>query len=85
VDLQTPTYAAPMSGKILNTLRAACEASEKSWGELAEDTGIDKSQLWRFVNGQTELGVSKCEALAKCLGLKITITRSGRGGGRKKS
>jgi transcriptional regulator with XRE-family HTH domain len=67
-----------MSEQILEQLRQAMRDSGKSLGELADATGIDKSQLSRFANGQTDLGLIKCAALADALGMKITLTRSRR-------
>lgn len=74
----TTIYHLSMSEDVLNQLRQALNESGKSLVELAAVTGIDRSQLWRFAKGQTELGLAKCSALADALGMKITLTRGRR-------
>jgi transcriptional regulator with XRE-family HTH domain len=40
-------------------------------GEFSRATGIDKSALSRFVNGERGVSAAAMDAIGKCLGLSI--------------
>ncbi len=58
-----------------NTLRAAIEKSEKSRYRLSKETGIEQSQLSRFMYGTAHIGVERIEELAKALGYELIMRK----------
>ena len=67
---------------ILDTLRRAIKASDKTRYQLWRETGIDQGQLSRLMQGKSGLSVESLERLAKALGLTITIETKTRKKGR---
>ena len=59
--------------KLLNEIRQAVEASEKTRYRIAKESGVSAGQLSRLVNGERGLTVDTIERLADYLGLEITI------------
>ena len=59
------------SCKLTDQLRRAVVDSKKTLGTLARETGIDKSALSRFVNGERGLSMEALNALGENLGLRI--------------
>lgn len=62
--------------KIFDTLKQAIEKSPKSRYLLSKETGVEQSQLSRFMAGKRGLGVECIEKLAKALGYEITVQKS---------
>ncbi len=62
-----------LMSKILNDIRKAIEASNKSRYRLSKDTSIPQSQLSRLMTGESGLSVEALERLAKALELEIVI------------
>jgi len=52
-------------------LRQAVAGCGMTLGELSRATGIDKSALSRFVNGERGVSTDAMDAIGKCLGLSI--------------
>ena len=59
--------------QLLNAIRAAIKASDKSRYRLSKETGIKQSHLSRLMTGEAGLGVENVERLAKALGLRIVV------------
>ena len=59
------------SGKLTDQLRRAVVESGKSLGQITRDTGIHKSALSRFVNGERGVSCEAMDALGKYLGLRL--------------
>jgi transcriptional regulator with XRE-family HTH domain len=57
--------------KLTDQLRKAVADSGKTLGEFARDTGIDKSALSRFVNGERGLSMEALDTIGDYLGLEI--------------
>jgi transcriptional regulator with XRE-family HTH domain len=62
-----------MVSRILEQIRKAIEASDKTRYRLSKETGIAQSQLSRLMSGQEGLSYDRLERLADALGLEITI------------
>ncbi len=56
---------------LTSQLRQAVADSGETLGQLARETGIDKSALSRFVNGERGLSMEAIDALGSHLGLRI--------------
>ena len=65
-----------ISRKLTEQLRAAVTSSGMSLGELARETGIDKSALSRFVNRDRGLSMEGVDAIGECLSLRIVVDKS---------
>jgi len=59
--------------KILDSIRAAIQKSEKTRYVLSKETGIDNAQLSRLMAGKSGLSVESLERLADALDLEISI------------
>lgn len=64
-----------MKQKLTDQLRRAVADSGKTLGELARETGIDKSALSRFVNGERGLSMEALDAIGDYLGLRIVASK----------
>jgi len=64
------------SNNLTDQLRAAVAGSGRSLGDLARATGIDKSALSRFINGQRGVSMQALDALGRCLGLQIVANET---------
>ncbi|GAB5444703.1 MAG: hypothetical protein Fues2KO_50520 [Fuerstiella sp.] len=60
-------------GAIVEQLRGAIEASEKSRYRIARETGISESQLSRFMTGEKGLSPDAMEKVADCLNLEFIL------------
>lgn len=58
-------------GRITTVLREAIEASGLALTELQRRTGVDRSQLSRFLRGERSLTLRSMDALAAELGLRL--------------
>jgi transcriptional regulator with XRE-family HTH domain len=58
---------------LLDQIRKAIEAGEKSRYRLSKETGIDQAQLSRFMSGSGAMSYENLELLAKALGLEIIV------------
>jgi transcriptional regulator with XRE-family HTH domain len=58
---------------VLDEIRKAIEAGEKSRYQLSKETGIAQSQLSRLMTGQEGVSYENLERLADALGLEIII------------
>ena len=65
---------------MLQQIRAAVEAGDKSRYRLAKESGISEGQLSRLMSGERGLSVANVEKLAAALGLEIIIRPKGRKG-----
>jgi hypothetical protein len=59
--------------RILNEIRKAIEASDKTRYRLSQETSIPQSQLSRFMTGEKGLSFDAMERLAEALGVEIII------------
>jgi transcriptional regulator with XRE-family HTH domain len=59
--------------KLVDAIRRAVEASEKTRYRIAKESGVSAGQLSRLVNGERAMTVDTIERLADYLGLEITI------------
>ena len=64
------------SNSLTEQLRAAVARSGMTLGELTRATGIDKSALSRFVNGERGVSMEAMNALGQCLGLRIVADKA---------
>lgn len=62
------------SNKLTEQLRAAAAGGGMTLGDLARATGIDKSALSRFLNGERGVSMEAMDSLGEYLGLKIVAT-----------
>ena len=58
--------------RFTDQLRAAINASEKTMGQIARESGIDIATISRFMHGKGGLSVEGLDAIADCLNLNIT-------------
>lgn len=58
-------------------LRAIIQASELSRYEIAKRSGVDASQLHRFVNGTGRLTTDSLDKIGQVLGLRFTVDNEG--------
>lgn len=58
---------------ILQTLRNAIEASDKSLQQIARESDTTAGQLSRLMSGERGLGVETAERVAETLGLEIIV------------
>jgi DNA-binding Xre family transcriptional regulator len=56
-------------------LRRMVADSGQTLGELARNTGIDKSALSRFVNGERGLSMQALDAIGDHLGLRLVADK----------
>jgi hypothetical protein len=61
--------------RLTDQLRQAVADSGRTLGEFSRDTGIDKSALSRFVNGERGLSMEGLDAIGKYLGLRIVADK----------
>jgi transcriptional regulator with XRE-family HTH domain len=59
-------------GELVAELRKAVEESGLSMTELARISGVDRSQISRFVRGERLLALDAASKLCEALGLRIT-------------
>ena len=65
--------------RLSDQVRRAVEESEMSRYRISKKTGIDQSNLSRFVHGEVGLSMEALDRLADVLGLNITVGRTRRG------
>ena len=65
----------PDEPKQLTELRKVVEASEESLRSIARATGLDVSQISRFVKGERGLTMESAESILRHLGYEIRIVR----------
>jgi hypothetical protein len=61
--------------KLTDQLRAAVVESGLTLGQITRDTGIDKSALSRFVNGERGVSMEAMDTLGKYLRLRIVADK----------
>ena len=61
--------------KICDKLRQAIEKGPKSRYRLWQETGIEQSQLSRFMAGTRILGIESIEKLSKALGFELIMQK----------
>ena len=61
--------------KILDEIRKAIKASDKSRYRLSKDASIPQSQLSRLMTGEKGLSFEALERLVEALGLEIVIRK----------
>lgn len=61
--------------KICDELKQAIERDPRSRYRLSKETGIEQSQLSRFVNGKRSLTIESIEILAKALGFELIMQK----------
>jgi len=68
--------------KLVDAIRRAILASDKTRYRIAKESGVTAGQLSRLVHGERGLSADSVERLADCLGLEIVIrprrTRKGK-------
>ena len=62
-------------GKIYDKLRHVIQKSPKSRYRLSKETGIEQSQLSRFMYSKAHLGTENIEKLAKALGYELIMRK----------
>lgn len=63
------------SRKLTDQLRAAVVESGRTLGQITRDTGIDKSALSRFVNGERGVSMEALDKLGEYLRLRIVADK----------
>ena len=63
---------------ILNDIRKAIEASDKTRAQISRETGISESRLCQLMAGTKGLSIEALELLADYLGLEIVARRKRR-------
>ena len=58
-------------------LRTIIKTSELSRYRIAKESGVDASQLHRFVNGTGRLTTDSLDAIGKVLGLRFEVDNEG--------
>lgn len=61
--------------KLTDQLRAAVAGSAMTLSDLARATGVDKSALSRFVNGERGLSMEALDAIGERLRLRIVADK----------
>jgi len=64
-----------LMSKILDEIRKAIKASDKSRYRLSKDASIPQSQLSRLMTGEKGLSFEALERLVEALGLEIVIQK----------
>jgi transcriptional regulator with XRE-family HTH domain len=59
--------------RIIEAIRKAMEASDKTRYRLWKETGIDQAHLSRLASGEAGLSVANLERLAQALGVEIIV------------
>ena len=60
------------SQTVSDTLRRHIERDGRSQYALAEETGVNRGVLSRFVRGERDIGMATADRLCRALGLKLT-------------
>lgn len=60
---------------VLDTLRATMEASGATRKQISAGCGVAESQLSRFANKESGLGIDSIEKLADYLGLELVLRK----------
>jgi antitoxin component HigA of HigAB toxin-antitoxin module len=63
------------ANKLTDELRAAVAGCGMTLDDLTRATGVDKSALSRFVNGERGLSMEAMDAIGQCLGLRIVADK----------
>lgn len=58
---------------LMQAIRKAIEASDKSRYQIAKESGVNLSHLQRAMNGETGLSIANVQRLAEVLGLEVVI------------
>lgn len=67
---------------LMDQIRDAIKASDKSYSQICRETDIIPSHLSKLVHGERGLSVEALERMADCLGLEVLLrAKSGRKGG----
>lgn len=61
-------------------LKRAIAETGKPLFALSRETGINQSNLWRFVHGETSLRLDRADVLARHLGLELVKKMGKRNG-----
>lgn len=56
---------------LVQQLRAAIEADGRPWGIIADECGISRSVLQRFMAGENDLTLSNASLVAEGIGLQL--------------
>ena len=63
------------AGKLSDQLRRIVTDSGKTLGQITRDTGIDKSALSRFLNGERGVSTAVLDTLGEFLRLRIVADK----------
>ena len=63
---------APSDRLLVRQLREAVEQDGRPWGIIADEVGITRSNLQRFMAGENDLKLETASLLAEGLGLRLT-------------
>lgn len=69
----TITRYAPCMAMLVEAIRRAILASDKTRYRIAQESGVTAGQLSRLVHGERGLSAESLERLADCLGLEIVV------------
>ena len=72
----------PVMTPILDDIRKAIDASDKSRYRISKETGISESRLCQLMGGTKGLSIEALELLVDCLNLEVKICPKGRKKGR---
>lgn len=63
---------------LTDQLREAVSSADVTVYRIAQETGIDKSALSKFLNGQRGLSMTAMDAIGNYLGLRIVSDKKGK-------
>jgi len=72
----------PVMAPVLDDMRKAINASDKSRYRISKETGISESRLCQLMAGTKGLSIEALELLADCLNFEVTICPKRRKKGR---
>ncbi len=72
-----------LMARILDDIRKAIDASDKSRYRMWQETGIAQAQLSKLMHGERGLSLDALERLMDCLGLELVIQPKHRRKGRR--
>ena len=64
----------PKRPRISDQLRRAIQASDKTMGQIARESGIDIATISRFLRGKGGLSMDGVDAIGESLGLMLTTS-----------
>jgi len=65
----------PKRTSLSDQLRVIIEKHEKSRYQISKETGIDASQMSRFIHGTGRLTTDTLDKIGECLNLRFKVTK----------